>query len=432
MWRSNDMRIAITGGGIGGLSLALALHDTGRDDVTVYESAPAMRELGVGINVMPHAVRELAELGLLDELTSIGIPTAEFVLFNKHGKRIWGELRGYAAGYRWPQISIHRGELLGILYRAVLSRLGPERVRTGHHLTRFGQTEDQVWAEFGDRTSGAAIDHIEADLLVGCDGIHSTVRRAFYPDEGPPQWNGIVLWRAITEGAPFLSGRTMLMAGYFGRRMVVYPISRQQEMQGRASINWVAEFKIAEGQPMPMQDWDHTARCEDVLAPFTTFDFPFLNVPELIRGAATIYQYPMVDRDPLPSWDFGRVTLLGDAAHPMYPTGGNGASQAILDARVLARELAMRASVEDAVTEYDALRRPATAAVVFANREGGPERSMALVEERAPDGFVNLEDVVSQEELEQIARSYKQIAGFDPETLNSRPSLSVRKPANQG
>ncbi len=420
------MNIAIAGGGIAGMSLALALHDAGLDDVTVYESASTLRELGVGINVMPHAVRELTELGLLDDLTAVGIPTGEFVLFNKRGQRIWGEPRGYAAGYRWPQISIHRGELLGILHRAVLSRLGPERVRTGHHLTTFGQANGQVWAEFVDRTSGAVTDRIEADLLVGCDGIHSTVRRAFYPNEGPPRWNGITLWRAVTESEPFLSGRSMMMAGYFERRIVAYPISRQRELQGRALVNWVAEFKTAEGQPMPVQDWDHTARREDVLAPFATFDFPFLDVPELIRGAADIYQYPMVDRDPLPSWDFGRVTLLGDAAHPMYQTGGNGASQAILDARVLARELVMQPSVTDAVTAYDAIRRPATAAVVFANRAGGPERPLALVEERAPDGFKNLDDVIGHEELEQIARSYKQIAGFDPETLNNRPSLSVR------
>src|SRR5215208_7092863 len=218
----------------------------------------------------------------------------------------------------------------------------------------------------------------------------------------------------------------MLMAGYSGRQLVVYPISKRLEDRGRALINWVTLVKTADGRPMPAQDWVHTARIEDALAPFATFGFAFLDVPALIRGAAAIYQYPMVDRDPLPTWDFGRVTLLGDAAHPMYPVGGNGASQAILDARVLVRELALQPSIAAAVAAYDAVRRPATAAVVLANREGGPERPLALVEERAPDGFANLDDVVSREELEEIARAYKRTAGFDPETLNTRPSLSVR------
>jgi 2-polyprenyl-6-methoxyphenol hydroxylase-like FAD-dependent oxidoreductase len=425
------MHIVIAGGGIGGLSLALALHDAGIDNLTVFESAPILRELGVGINVMPHAVRELAELGLLDELTASGIRTGEFVLFNKYGQRIWGEPRGTAAGYRWPQVSIHRGELLGILHRAVLQRLGPERLRTGCHLTAFGQAEDRIWAEFIDRASGAAVDRVAADLLVGSDGIHSNVRRTLYPNEGPPRWSGVTMWRGVTESTPFLTGRTMMMAGYLERRVVIYPISHRYEQQGRALVNWVAEYKTAPGQTMPPQDWVYTARQDDVLAPFATFDFPFMDVPSLIRGAETIYQYPMVDRDPLPSWDFGRITLLGDAAHPMYPTGGNGASQAIIDARVLARELATRPSIEDAVAAYDSIRRPATAAVVLSNRSGGPERAMAIVEERAPGGFAHIDDVIGQEELEQIASSYKQVAGFDLETLNNRPSLSVRTPANE-
>jgi 2-polyprenyl-6-methoxyphenol hydroxylase-like FAD-dependent oxidoreductase len=233
------------------------------------------------------------------------------------------------------------------------------------------------------------------------------------------------MWRAVTEGKPFLSGRTMIVAGYFGRRAVVYPISRSHEERGQALINWVAEFKTGDSRPMPEQDWVHTAHRAEAIAPFASFVFDFLDVPALIRAAAVVYQYPMVDRDPLPTWDFGHVTLLGDAAHPMYPVGSNGASQAIIDARVLARELALQPSVETAVTAYDAQRRPATAAIVLANRGVGPERCMELVEERAPDGFTNLDDVISQEELAEIARAYKRTAGFDPEVLNRRPSLSV-------
>jgi 2-polyprenyl-6-methoxyphenol hydroxylase-like FAD-dependent oxidoreductase len=420
------MNIAIVGGGIGGMALALSLHDAGLGDVHIYETATTVKELGVGINVLPHAVRELTELGLLDELSAAGIPTAELVYASKHGQRIWSEPRGLAAGYHWPQFSIHRGELLGILHRAMLTRLGPDRLHTGHHLDHFGQDRDAVWARFIDRGSGASAAHITADLLVACDGIHSVTRRALYPDEVAPTWNGITMWRAVTEGVPFLSGRTMIVAGSFGRRVVVYPISRSHEERGEALINWVAEFTTGDSRPMPEQDWVHTANHAEAIAPFASFVFDFLDVPALIRAATAVYQYPMVDRDPLPTWDFGRVTLLGDAAHPMYPVGSNGASQAIIDARVLARELALQPSVETAVSAYDAQRRPTTAAVVLANRRVGPERCMDLVEERAPDGFTNLDDVISQEELAEIAGAYKRTAGFDPEVLNNRPSLSVR------
>ena len=377
--------------------------------------------------MLPHAVRELTELGVSDDLAKVGIPTAEMVFYTKRGQRIWGEPRGEAAGYRWPQISVHRGELLGVLYRAVVSRLGPERIHTGHHLARFGQEGGKPWGEFVDRGSGAVVGRAEADLLVGCDGVHSVVRSALYPEEGPPEWNGITSWRGVTVGPPFLSGRTMLLAGYLERYMVVYPISKRHEDEGVSLINWVANLRTADGRPMPRQEWDHTSRLDEVVAAFETFRFDFLDVPALIRGSVgEIYTYPMADRDPLPSWDFGRVTLLGDAAHPMYAMGSNGGSQAILDARVLARELALRGSVEEAVSAYDAQRRPATAAVVEANRRGGPNQVLKVVEDRAPNGFTNLEDVISHEELDEIANGYHRTAGFDTEMLNSRESLSVR------
>jgi 5-methylphenazine-1-carboxylate 1-monooxygenase len=420
------MRVAIAGGGIGGMTLALSLFDAGIEDVRVYESAPTLKELGVGINVLPHAVRELTELGLLDELSGIGLPTAELVYYSKHGQVIWREPRGLAAGYHWPQLCIHRGELLGVLYRTVLDRLGPQRVHTGHHLVRFGQKDGgPVWGEFVDHAN-RSVGRVEADLLVACDGIHSVVRRQLYPDEGPPKWNGITMWRGLTVGPPLPSGHTMILAGYLRRLAVVYPISKRYEVEGRTLVNWVAQFGNADTESMPRQDWEHTARVEDVLPPFASYVFDFLDVPALIRGAEVIYQYPMVDRDPLPTWNFGRVTLLGDAAHPMYPVGSNGASQAIVDARVLAREIALQSSIEAGVASYDAQRRPATTRVVQANRHVGPEQCLEIVEQRAPDGFANLDDIVSQQELEEIAHSYKVTAGFDADTLNSQPSLSVR------
>jgi 2-polyprenyl-6-methoxyphenol hydroxylase-like FAD-dependent oxidoreductase len=420
------MKVAIVGGGVGGMTLALSLLSAGVDDVDIFESAPTIRELGVGINVLPHGVRELAELDLLDKLYEVGIPTADFAYYTRHGQPILHEPLGLAAGYRWPQLSIHRGELLGVLYRAVVDRLGPNRIHTSHHLLRFGERDDAgVWAEFGDRAAGADRTRVDADVLVGCDGIHSTARRALYASEGPPRWNGVVMWRGVTLGSPFLSGRTMINAGSSRQRVVVYPISKAEEQRGRALINWVATLKTGATDDMPPQDWTYSARREEVLSAFGSFVFDFLDVPALIERAEVVYQYPMADRDPLPSWDFGRVTLLGDAAHPMHPIGGNGASQAIVDARVLARELALQPSIGAAIAAYDARRRPETAAVVQCNRRAGPHRCQDLVEERAPDGFADLSDVISRREVDDIVLEYRRVAGFDIEGLNDRPSLSV-------
>jgi len=420
------VHVAIVGGGIGGMALALSLEAAGIFDVTVYESAHSIRELGVGINVLPHSVRELAELGLLDQLSATGISTAEYIYYSKQGQQIWSEPLGLGSGYRWPQISIHRGELLGVLHRAVIERLGPRSVNTGHHLIRFGNSSDgRVWAEFIDRATETVVDRIETDLLVACDGIHSVVRRALFPDEGPPKWNGVTMWRGVALAQPFLSGRTMINAGSSRQRIVVYPISKAHEDRGQALINWVATRKTSGSGPMPIQDWTRRANRADVLEAFASYEFDFLNLPALIQGTREIFQYPMVDRDPLPTWSFGHVTLLGDAAHPMHPIGGNGASQAIIDARVLARELALQPTFDAAIAAYDDQRRPATAAVVQSNRRAGPHRCQDLVEERAPDGFTALHDVVSQQELAEIANDYKRIAGFEIERLNNRATLSV-------
>jgi 2-polyprenyl-6-methoxyphenol hydroxylase-like FAD-dependent oxidoreductase len=424
------MKIIVAGGGIGGMALGLSLLDAGLSDVEVFESARSIKELGVGINVLPHATRELTELGLLGDLSAVAIPTEELAYYSKHGQRIWAEPRGLAAGYQWPQFSIHRGELLGLLHRALVARLGEAHVHTGRHLVAFGEHQlGRVWASIADSAGDGPPERIEGDLLVGCDGVHSVVRSTMYPNEGPPKWNGITMWRGVTVDKPFLTGRTMIMAGYFYRRVVVYPISKRHEDRGEALINWVAEHRTAEDQPMPRQDWQHTATAEEVVDPFGTFTFDFLDVPTMIRRADAIYRYPMVDRDPLPTWNFGRITLLGDAAHPMYPVGSNGASQAIIDARVLARELALQPTAEQAVAAYDAERRPATAAVVQANRGVGPEQCMEIVEQRAPDGFSDLDAIITPQELVAISERYKRTAGFDPESLNNRPSLSANRGA---
>ena len=409
------MRVAIIGGGIGGLATALSLHAAGID-CDVYEAVPQIKPLGVGINLLPHAVRELSELGLADALAATAIETEKLIYANRFGQEIWQEPRGRAAGYNWPQFSIHRGALQVILLEAVTSRLGPSRVHTGAQARRVGPSS--VTFQSGET--------VEADVIVAADGIHSALRAQFYPDEGPPKWNRRVLWRGVTEAEPFLGGRTMVMAGYQNQKFVCYPISREATARGRSLINWIAELRIGGMADWRREDWNRVGRLEDFLPDFESWHFGWLDVPAVIRDASHIFEYPMVDRDPVARWTFDRVTLLGDAAHPMYPIGSNGASQAILDARILAHALATTRSINAALALYEDNRRPGTSRLVLANRANGPEQVMQTVHERAPNGFTQLSAVVSVEELETTAERYKQIAGFDREALNARESLSVR------
>ncbi len=410
------MTVLVAGAGIAGLTLALSLHQVGIP-VRVFEQAERLEPLGVGINVLPHAVRELDELGLLDPLAATAVPTAELAYYTKRGERIWSEPRGREAGYRWPQFSIHRGALQMILYRAALERLGADAIVTGAAVGAFEQADEGVTVTLagGDRVAGR--------VLVACDGIHSRVRGGFYPDEGPPIWNGAILWRGVTEGQPFLTGRSMIMAGHEAQKFVCYPISREAMDRGEAVINWIAEKRYAPDHDWRREDWNRRGRPEEFLPDFESWRFDWLDVPRIIRNARAVYEFPMVDRDPLPSWTRGRVTLLGDAAHPMYPIGSNGASQAIIDARVLTAEFLARGVGPEALLAYEDLRRPATAAIVEANRRNGPEQVMQLVETRAPDGFTDIDRIISREELEGVARGYKQVAGFDVEGLNARPPI---------
>ena len=416
------MTVVIVGAGIGGLTLALSLHQVGIA-ARVYESVEKLEPLGVGINLLPHAVRELTELGLAEEIARTAIPTSTLAYFSKRGQLIWSEPRGQAAGYNWPQFSIHRGELQMILYRAVLERLGPDAVLTGHHFSHFEESVSGVGATFVDRRSGAERQSTEGTILVGCDGIHSTLRTKFVPDEGPPKWNGAILWRGVTESIPYLDGRTMIMAGHERQKFVCYPISRQAFDEGRAVVNWIAELRYNPDHAWRREDWNRPGRLDEFLPLFESWQFGWLDVPGLIRDARACFEYPMVDRDPLLAWGSGRVTLLGDAAHPMYPIGSNGASQAILDARVLTREIRAHGAGPEALAAYAAERSPATARIVLANRANGPEQVMQLVEQRAPAGYGRIEEVLSVAELEEAAAGYKRLAGFDRETLNSRPPI---------
>lgn len=416
------MGVVIAGAGIAGLTLALSLHQAGIA-CRVYESVESLAPLGVGINVLPHAVRELTELGLQERLAAVAIPTAALAYHSRRGQLIWREPRGLAAGYRWPQFSIHRGELQMLLLRAVQERLGAEAVRMGHHLAGVEQTAEGVVARFVDPRSGAALGEAKGALLIGADGIHSSLRALFVPNEGPPIWNGAILWRGTTEAAPFLGGKTMIMAGHEFQKFVAYPISAEAEGRGRSLVNWIAEKKFAPDHAWRREDWNRPAKLEEFAPDFADWRFEWLDIPALIAGARAVYEFPMVDRDPLSRWTQGRATLLGDAAHPMYPIGSNGASQGILDARVLTRELLRHGLSPAALEAYEAERRPATARIVLANRGNGPEQVMQMVQERAPEGFGRIEDVLSAEELEGAAAGYKRIAGFDVGELNGRASL---------
>lgn len=434
--------VLICGGGIGGLTLALSLHEAGLK-VQVHEAAHTMKPLGVGINCLPHAVRELTELGLGERLEALGVPTRELVYANRHGQRIWQEDRGRHAGYGWPQVSVHRGRLQMLLWETALARLGPDALRTDSALDTFEQDEDGVTARFVSRslaasggsrgqvsaTEGESRGSVRARVLVGADGIHSVVRRAFHPHEGPPVWAGAILWRGVTRARPFLSGASMIMAGHEFQKFVCYPISAPGE-DGLQDINWIAEIKHRE-RPVGFrrEDWNRAADLAEFLPAFEAWSFEWLDCPALIRGAQAVYEFPMVDRDPLPAWGEGRVTLLGDAAHPMYPIGSNGSSQAILDARVLAWRLATEPDPVRALALYQDERLPATSRLVMLNRENGPEKVMQMAEERAPQGFRNVLDVLSAQELEETASRYKRVAGFDREALSARPSYSVKRAA---
>lgn len=417
------MQVAIAGAGIAGLAAALSLHQVGIS-CRIYERSPKILPLGVGINVQPHAVRELFELGLEAELAAIGVPTREVAYFSKKGNLIWSEPRGRFAGYSWPQFSIHRGRLQMMLHRAVIARLGEDAVVAGTEVTGFAQQGGAVEVEL-HRADGSS-EAVRADCLLAADGIHSAVRRRLNPEEGPPRWGGAVLWRGTTVAKPFLTGATMAMAGHEWQKFVSYPISTPDPVTDEALINWIGELKFDPGAGWKREDWNRKGDFADFLPAFEGWRFDWLDVPGLMRAGGTCFEYPMVDRDPLERWTSGMVTLIGDAAHPMYPIGSNGASQAIIDARVLARAILDHGLGEAALDAYEAERRPATTRLVMANRGNGPDQVMQLVEERCGGAFADIASVLSREELEETASTYKKLAGFDIEALNARPPILPR------
>lgn len=398
------MHILIAGGGVGGLALGLMLHQR-NIACTVLEAAAEVRELGVGINILPHAVRELTGIGLLPELDRVGIRTRELRYANRFGQTIWAEPRGTYAGHEVPQFSIHRGRLHGVLWRAAAQRLGAS-LRTNQRVTGYTQSDADITAHLADGTS------VTADALIGADGIHSALRAITHPDDGGVRWQGIQMWRGAVDWPALWDGETMCIAGDEHAKLVLYPIGPGETPQTRL-LNWVVYTRLADAGPAPpgRQDWSREGNRADILPHIAGFDLKFIDPVALINASPMASVYPMCDRDPLPWWTQGRLTLLGDAAHPMYPVGSNGASQAVLDARCLADLLASH-SVPEALAAFDADRRPKTAAIVASNRNGGPERVIDFAAQRAPDGFTSIDDVATHDELAAIVSGYAQLAGF--------------------
>ncbi|MFI1757660.1 flavin-dependent oxidoreductase [Streptomyces sp. NPDC020571] len=420
------MTIVIAGAGIGGLTTALGLHEAGIDDVRLLEAVPDLRPLGVGLNILPNAVRELAELGLLDELLEVAVPTGALEYRNRHGQLIWREPRGTGAGYRWPQLSVHRGRLQAVLAAAVRRRLGPDAIVTDARVEGFAQRADGG-VDVRVRHSGAGRRSVTpAGALIGADGIHSAVRAHLYPDEGPPPWNGLVVWRGTTVAPPFLDGRTMIIAGDDRRRAVVYPMSPPRGgADGPVLMNWAVARAADPEAVFEDADWNRAVSPDSFLHHFADLAFDWLDVPALVSSAQEAYVYPMADRDPLPRWTHGPVTLLGDAAHAMYPMGSNGATQSIVDARVLARALALADTPANALAAYEAERLPVLTRIQASARRRGPEVVIDMAHERAPGGFADAADVFEDGELQSVSAEFARIGGFDPETVNTRPSLAV-------
>jgi len=406
--------VAIVGAGIGGLSLALMLHRHNYN-VQVLEAVEAIKPLGVGINLQPSAVTELVALGLLADLDRIGVRTREVVYFNPQGQSVWAEDRGQFAGYPVPQYSIHRGQLQVLLLKAVLQGLGQEAVRLGHRVLEVDAASTALTVQHGSTSY-----RLNPDLIIGADGIHSTLRRQFFPEEGPPCFSGRMLWRATSFAKPFLTGASMAMVGHADQKFVTYPIAPIQPSDGLQCINWIAELRVDDLAP-DRQDWNKRVNKDVFADAFADWRFDWLDIPGLIDRADAYYEFPMVDRDPLPSWGRGGSTLLGDAAHPMYPIGSNGASQAILDAKSLFDCLVKQPhDPQQALRDYEQDRLPKTASIVLANRGQGPDHCLELIRQRAPDGFDRLDDVVSNQELHDIAARYKALVGLEKDRVRAR------------
>jgi 2-polyprenyl-6-methoxyphenol hydroxylase-like FAD-dependent oxidoreductase len=407
--------IIIVGAGIGGLTLGLALHQAGLP-CRIFETATEIRPVGVGINLLPHATKELAALGPEPVLAQAAIATRDATFFNRFGQLIYQEPLGLAAGYQHPQFSIHRGDLQMILLDAFRARAGHDRLLTGYHCTGVEQDETGVSVSFSDRPEGASRGAVRGCVAIACDGINSAIRKQFFPGEGEPRYSGVNMWRGVTRWKPILSGASMVRAGWLSHgKMVIYPIRQPAEADGLQLVNWVAEIETATYRK---RDWNRPGSIDDFIGAFADWHFDWLDVPAFIRAADSVLEFPMVDQDPLPRWSFGLTTLLGDAAHPMVPRGSNGAGQAILDARALVSALLEHGVSVAALAAYEKQRLEATTRIVLTNRTNPPDAILREVFERSGDRpFKAIDDVISRAELVALSEGYKQIAGYSQQAL---------------
>ena len=407
--------ILIAGAGIAGLTLGLTLHQLGLP-FRIFERVAGLRPLGVGINIQPNAVRELFDLGLEAELDQIGIRTRQYGFYTKTGLPIWVEPRGLAAGYAWPQFSLHRGQFQMLLLQALQDRAG-DVVETNAGIAGF-ETDDRgatLILTDGRRISG--------DVAVAADGIHSAIRKQMVPDEGEPIWNGAIMWRGTSPGRHFLGGNAMFLAGHDSQRFVAYPLTPEDPATGLATINWIAEMRVDPTRVLAKGDWNRPADKADFLPAFEAWDFGWVDCPGLIRASGLVYEYPMVDREPLRSWTTGCVTLMGDAAHATYPVGSNGATQAIIDARKLGAAFRDHRTTRAALLAYEAEMRPRAEGILRANRGKGPDAVMQMVEDLCGGVFDDLEPILPREKLAAHAEHYKRLSGFSVERLNAEPPI---------
>jgi 5-methylphenazine-1-carboxylate 1-monooxygenase len=408
--------VIIVGAGIGGLTLGLALQRCGIP-CRIFESAAEIRPIGVGINLLPHATKELAALELEQSLASVAIETMDATFFNRFGQLIYQEPLGRAAGYEHPQFSIHRGDLQMVLLDAFRARAGSDRLNTNHHCTGVEQDESGVRVHFSDGPGGANRSTVRGRVAIACDGINSAIRKQLFPDEGEPRYSGVNMWRGVTRWKPILSGASMVRAGWLSHgKMVIYPI-RPAGADGLQLVNWVAEIETPN---YLKRDWNRRGSIEDFIGAFADWHFDWLDVPAFIRAADGVLEFPMVDQEPLPRWSFGRLTLLGDAAHPMVPRGSNGAGQAVLDARALASALSENDDPVAALEGYEKQRLEATTRIVLTNRTNPPDAILREVFQRTNDRpFASIDDVISRDELVALSEGYKRIAGYSKEALRS-------------
>lgn len=416
----DEKPIIIAGAGIGGLALALTLHKLNIPFV-VLESVSELKPLGVGINLQPNAVRELYEMGIGEEqLDQIGVKTQEWALVGRNGREIYAETRGLKAGYNWPQYSVHRGQLQMLLHDTLVARGGAGLLILGYKVASYTNAPEGV--RVVAQAKDGSTREFEGALLVGADGLHSNVRAQMYPDQPPPHWSGAIMWRGVTRAKPLRTDASFVGLGHHDHRLVLYPIS-QPDAEGYSMMNWIAEITVDTAEGLPSGDWNRQVKLEDFVHHFADWSFDWLDVPAMLEQAGDVYEYPMIDRDPIPTWVEGRVVLMGDAAHVMYPVGSNGASQAIVDARELGAAFIEHGVGTEAINAYDKKLCKPISALVLRNRGSGPFGLLREVEDRCGGEFTDIRDVMSQQEMDEFMHNYKAAAGFAMEALNGAPSI---------